>query len=100
MRPIGKSVPPGRKSSSWAASATGGDIAMVPQYDYRQRLEHETPDDAECISLAQDVHIAAREDDRRDLQARDQVHDAIVGAEALVRMAKPVEQDAIFGDPA
>ena len=73
-------------------------LILVAQDQHRQRFEDKTPDDAERIGLAQHEHIAAGQNDRRDLQDRDHVHDAIVGAVLLVRMAEPVEQHAVFRD--
>ena len=73
-------------------------LVLVAQDEHRQRFENEAPDDAEGVSLAQHEHVAARQYDGGYLQHRDHIHDAVVGAVFLVRMAEPVEQHAVFRD--
>ena len=46
---------------------------LEAQHDHRQRLEHEAPDDAEGIRLAQQDHVAPADEDGDQLQADDQV---------------------------
>ena len=73
-------------------------LVLIAQDQHRQRFENEAPDDAEGVRLAQHEHVAAREHDSGDLQHRDHVHDAIVGAVLFVRVTEPVQQHAVFRD--
>ncbi len=73
-------------------------LVLVAENQHGESFENETPDHTEGIRFAQDEHVAAREHDRCDLQERDHVYDAMVGAVFLMRMTEPVEQHAVFGD--
>ena len=96
-RPRGKSTPPGEPFEI-ERHPPQASRNSVTQHQHRRGLEHEAPDHAECVCLAQHVHVAARQHDGRDLQNRDQIDDAIVGAVATMRMAEPIEQHAVLGD--
>ncbi len=50
-----------------------------------------------AYSAGQSEHVAARQNDRQQLQADDQVDDAVAGAEAVMRLLEPGGQHAVFG---
>src|SRR5262249_2728344 len=71
-------------------------VPVIPQHQHAHRLQEKTPHHAKRIRLAQQVEVAAAEHDRRDLQQRDEVDDAERGAVLPLRLAEPVDQDAVF----
>src|SRR5712692_4877528 len=71
-------------------------IVFESQHNHRQSLEGKRPDDAEGVSLSQNVDIAARADNRRKLQEHDQVDHAVGGAVFLMRFAEPICKHAVF----
>ena len=73
-------------------------VIFPAQHQHRKAVERERPDHAERVCLAQGDDVAARDNDREHLQRKDQVHDAMAGAELRVRFAEPVRQHAVFGD--
>ena len=73
-------------------------VPFEAQHQHAERFQEEAPDHAERVRFAEQIDIAAAHDDGGDLQDRDQVDDAVRGAEALVRLAEPVEQDAVLGE--
>ena len=72
-------------------------VPLIAQHQNAQRFQEEAPHHAERVRFAQQVNIAAAEDDGGDLQEHDHVDDAEGGAETLVRLAEPIQQDAVFG---
>src|SRR5581483_11365870 len=44
-------------------------------------------------------NIAATQDNRGDLQADNEIDDAIGGAKAPMRLPEPLREDPVFGDP-
>ena len=72
-------------------------MALIAQYQHAQRLEKETPNHAERVSFAQQINVTSAADDRGQLQECDGVDDAVRGAKTFVRLAEPIEQDAVFG---
>ena len=73
-------------------------VALKAEHEHAHGLEEEAPHYAKRASLAEPIDIAAAEEDGGNLQQDDGVDDAIGGAEALVRLAEPIEQHAVFGD--
>src|SRR5262249_53581494 len=69
------------------------------QDEHGETIEGETTDHAEGISLAEDDHISAAQQNGDDLQTNDEVHDPIAGSVSLLRLAKPVGEYPIFGNP-
>ena len=94
--PIGISMPADCQVQGHAKFALPG--LLVAKHQHGQALHGEAPHHAEGVGLAQHEDIAAAQDDGEELQAHDQIQDAIRGSEAAVRMAKPVRENAVFGD--
>ena len=72
-------------------------VTLEAQHHHAQALEEEAPHHAERVRLGQNGHVAAAADDGGDLQNRDQVDDAVGGAELALRLAEPRQQNAVFG---
>jgi len=72
---------------------------LVAQHEHRQRVEREAPHDAERVRFAEQNHVAAADHDRHDLQDRDHVDQPVGGPEAPVRLAEPLGQHAVLGNP-
>ena len=66
------------------------------QHEHGDGLHGEAPDHAERVERGQHVDVAAAEDDGKQLQADDQVDDAVAGAEAVVRLLEPTGEHAVF----
>ena len=62
-------------------------------------LQKEAPDDAESIRFTEQIHVAAAEDNCRHLQDGDEIDDPVGGAEAVMRLAEPVEKYTVFRHP-
>ncbi len=73
-------------------------MALKAQHENTQRLHEEAPHHAERVGFGQDRHVTAAADDRDDLQDHDQIDHAIGGSEALMRLAEPWQQHAVFGN--
>ena len=71
---------------------------FIAQHQHRQRLHRKTPHHAERVGLPEQIDVAAAEQDRHDLQADDEVDEAVGGAEFAMRMAEPIREDAVLGD--
>ncbi len=69
-----------------------------PQHQHGQAVEGETPDHSEGVRFAQQIDVAVAHQNGEELQEDDQVHDPVGGAEAGMRLAEPVGEDAVFGD--
>src|SRR5580700_109534 len=67
------------------------------QHEHREGLHGEAPDHAKGVERGQHVDVAAAQDDGEDLEAYDQVDDAVAGTEAVVRLLKPAGEHAVFG---
>ena len=67
------------------------------QDEHGDGLHGEAPDHAERVERGQQVDVAAAENDGEQLQAHDQVDDAVAGAEAVVRLLEPTGEHAVFG---
>ena len=72
-------------------------VPLIAQHQDAQGFEGEAPDHAESVGFAQQEDIAAAGENRQDLQHRHGVQHAVGGSEFLVRLAEPVEQDAVLG---
>src|SRR6185437_15156237 len=70
----------------------------VTQDENGEAVHREAPDHAEGVEVGEEGDVAAADNDRRDLQDDDDVDDAIAGAEFGVRLAKPLAEDAVFGN--
>src|SRR5216683_894345 len=68
----------------------------VAQYKNGEAVHREAPDDAEGVKIREESHIAAANENSENLQTDDDIDDAIAGAEARVRLAKPFGEHAIF----
>ena len=66
------------------------------QHEHGDGLHGEAPDHAESVERRQQVNVAAAEDDGEQLQAHDQVDDAVAGAVAVVRLLEPTGEHAVF----
>ncbi len=71
-------------------------LVLDAQHQHGQAVEGEAPDHAEGIGLAQQVDIAVADQNGEDLQKHDQVDDPVGGAEARMRLAEPVGENAVF----
>src|SRR5262249_45579287 len=71
----------------------------IAQDENGQAVHGKTPDHAKSIQVGEEGHVAGADDDGEDVEADDDVDDAIAGAEARMRLTEPVAQDAIFGNP-
>ncbi len=72
-------------------------VPLVAQHQHAERFQEEAPHHAERVSFAEQVDIAAAQEDRQHLHAADHVDQPRAGAEPLVRLAEPVHQHAVFG---
>ena len=72
-------------------------MTEVAQHQHTQGFEEEAPDHAKGVGFTQQVDVALAQHNGGDLKRRNQVDDAVRGAKAGVRLAKPVEQHAVFG---
>ena len=70
----------------------------VAQDEHGQAIHGEAPDHSERIEVRKKRNVAAADDDGDDLKQYNDVDDAIAGAEARVRLTKPIAQHAILGD--
>src|SRR5216683_1482243 len=68
----------------------------VAQYKNGEAVHREAPDDAEGVKIREESHIAAANENSENLQTDDDIDDAMAGAEARVRLAKPFGEHAIF----
>src|SRR5262249_10617044 len=75
-------------------------LALIPpsQNQHGKTVKGETPYHTEGVRFAKDNYIASAEQDGEQLQTNDQIDDAIAGAILLLRLTKPVSEDAIFRD--
>ena len=73
-------------------------VIFPAENEHGEGVEGEGPDDAEGICLAEHDDVSTRGEDREHLQDEDEVHDAVAGAEGLMRLAEPVGEHAVFGD--
>src|SRR5712675_2763096 len=70
----------------------------ITQNQYRQAIHREAPDHSEGIQVREESNIAAADKYGEDLQAHDDVDDAIASAIAGVRLPEPLGEDAVFGN--
>src|SRR5262249_62391382 len=68
----------------------------VAQYEYGQAVHGEAPNNAEGVEVCQEGDIAAADEDGENLQADDDVDDAIAGPEFGVGLAERFGQDAVL----
>src|SRR5260370_12281832 len=54
----------------------------VAQHEYGQAIHRETPDHAEGVQVRKERNVASADQDGKDLQADDDIDDAIAGAKA------------------
>ena len=73
-------------------------FVLDAQHQHGEAVEGEAPDHAECVGLAQQIHIAAADQDGEQLEHYNQIDDAIGGAESRMRLPEPVGENAIFRD--
>ena len=71
---------------------------LEAQHQHGERLHGEAPHDAERVSFAEQVHVAAADQDGEQLHADHGVDDAAGGAEFAVRRTEEAGQHAVFGD--
>src|ERR1039457_3989846 len=71
---------------------------FVAQDKNREGLHGEAPHHTEGVGFAQHDYVAAGEQDGEQLEADDGIDEARGGAEAVMRVAEPIGQDAILGD--
>src|SRR5581483_9797887 len=65
-------------------------FVLETQHQHGEAVEGEAPYHAKRMSPTENVHIAAAEQDGDDLQANDQVHDAVARAVLALRFTEPV----------
>ena len=70
-----------------------------PEHGHAEGLHREAPRDAERVSLAEQRHVAPADDDRRDLQDGDRGDQPVGGPVLPLRLAEPLRQDPVLGDP-
>ena len=70
----------------------------VAENEDGEPIHRKTPDHTERIEVREESHIAVADDDGDDLQSHDDVDDAIAGAKAPVRLAKPGAEHSVFGN--
>src|SRR6185437_16097774 len=73
-------------------------FVLEAQHQHGKAVEGETPDHAERVRLAEDVHVASAEQNRNHLQADDQIDDAVAGSVLALGFAEPVRENSVFGD--
>src|SRR5882762_1755403 len=71
----------------------------VTQYQDREAVHGKTPDHAEGIEVCEKGDITAADQNRNHLQDDDDVDEAVASAEARMRLAKPIAEHAVFGNP-
>src|ERR1035438_6182123 len=71
---------------------------FVAQHKNREGLHREAPHHTEGVGFAQHDYVAAGEQDGEQLEDDDGIDEARGGAEAVMRLAEPIGQDAILGD--
>src|SRR5579864_1258168 len=74
-------------------------FVLEAKHQHGQAVKREAPNDAKSVSLTQHVNIAAAEDNREQLQADDQIDNAVAGAELLMGTTEPVGKHAVFRNP-
>src|SRR6266852_290215 len=72
--------------------------SRVTQNQHRQAIHREAPDHSEGIQVREESYIAAADKYGENLQAYDDVNDAIARAIARVRLPEPLSEDAVFGN--
>src|SRR5262249_30431291 len=70
----------------------------VAQEKNGQAVQRKTPDHAESVEVREEGHVTMANDNSEYLQGDNDVDDAVAGAEARVRLTKPVAQNAVFRD--
>ena len=68
------------------------------QHQHGQAVEGEAPDHAEGVGFAQQIDVAVADQNGEKLQEDDQIDDPVGGAEARMRLAEPVGENAVFGN--
>ena len=71
-------------------------LVLDAQHQHGQAVESETPDHAEGIRFAQQIHVAVAHQDGEYLENHDQIDDAVGSAKARMRLAEPIGKNAIF----
>ena len=74
-------------------------VPLVAQHQHTERFQEKAPHHAERVSLAEQVHVAAAQENRHHLHAADHIDQPRARAESLVRLAEPVHQHAVLGQP-
>ena len=69
---------------------------LVAQHEDRKAIHRETPDHAEGIEIREKRHVAAADQNRQDLQPRDDIDNPVRRAELAVRLPEPVRKHSIF----
>src|SRR5712671_4797781 len=72
--------------------------ARITQNQHRQAIHREAPDHSEGIQVREESHIAAADKYGENLQAYDDVDDAIASAVPRVRLPEPLCEDAVLGN--
>src|SRR6202790_1294633 len=70
----------------------------VAQYEYSKAVHGEAPNDPEGIEVREKSHIAAADENRENLQADDDIDNAVAGAKTGMRLAEPLIKHAILGN--
>src|SRR5262249_3320450 len=73
-------------------------LILPAQHQHGQTVKREAPDHTECVGFAKDDYVTTAEQDGENLQAHNQIYDAIARAIFLLGLTKPVSEDAVFGD--
>src|SRR6202030_1201556 len=69
---------------------------LIPERQDSGAIHGEAPHHAECVSFAEEEDISAAQDDGGDLQADNEVDDAIGGAKAPMRLPEPLRENPVF----
>src|SRR5258708_2381848 len=72
--------------------------SRITQNQHRQAIHREAPDHSEGIQVREESHIPAADKYGENLQAYDDVDDAIASAIARVRLPEPLSEDAVLGN--